>query len=448
MIYFPLLSRESDMRSSNSYNQLVHTLIILLIVLTPLFALAQASGDRISISVKEVKLENVLRILSEKSGMIFISDPEIRTKKITLDLKDIAPLEALSIMTELYDLGFQQLGTSGKYLVTNKDDIAIPTRTESYECQFAESKDLAAALAPFVTPEIGRVFGDVRTNTLIIQDTPGQVAELIKLMATLDVHTDQVHIKSAIVEVSLTNDHDRGVQWFTKQDAGNGDVRSVFETNFGLRDLFTEPLTDPTPAAISGGFGMGIIAADIDVVLGMLSTTNDLNLLSTPHLMVLDNKQAEIEVGDQIPYPKLNEFGMTSYEFKNATVKLSIFVHVNNDSTVTIRLSPQANFQQGATPDGIPIISTRRASTEVIVKNGQTVVLGGLMQESDVTSVSKIPILGSIPIIGELFKSTQTSKKKTELLVMITPEIVDVYKNGIKRKDLEKIPSEFIRSIK
>jgi len=448
MIYFPLLSRESDMRSSNNFNLLVRSILILVLVLTPLFALAQASGDRISISVKEVKLENVLRILSEKSGMIFISDPEIRTNKITLDLKDIAPLEALSIMTELYDLGFQQLGTSGKYLVTNKADIAIPTRTESYSCQFSEAKDLATALAPFVTPEIGQVFGDVRTNTLIIQDTPGQVAELIKLMETLDVHTDQVHIKSAIVEVSITNDHNRGVQWFTKQDADNGDVKSVFETNFGFRDLFTEPLTEPVPAAISGGFGMGIIAADIDVVLGMLSTTNDLNLLSTPHLMVLDNKQAEIEVGDQIPYPKLNEFGMTSYEFKNATVKLSIFVHVNNDSTVTIRLSPQANFQQGLTPDGIPIISTRRAVTEVIVKNGQTVVLGGLMQESDVLTISKIPILGSIPILGELFKSTQTNKKKTELLVMITPQIVDIYKNGINRKDLEKIPKEFIRSIK
>ena len=448
MIYFPLLSRESDMSSSNNFNQLVRSILILVVVLTPLFAHAQASGDKISISVKEVKLENVLRILSEKSGMIFISDPEIRTKKITLDLKNIAPLEALSIMTELYDLGFQQLGTSGKYLVTNKDDIAIPTRTQSYSCQFSESKDLAAALTSFVTPEIGRVFGDVRTNTVIIQDTPGQVAELIKLMETLDTHTDQVHIKSAIVEVSITNDHNRGVQWFTKQDADNGDIKSVFESNFGFRNLFTEPLTEPTPALISGGFGMGIIAADIDVVLGMLSTSNELNLLSTPHLMVLDNKQAEIEVGDQIPYPKLNEFGMTSYEFKNATVKLSIFVHVNNDSTVTIRLSPQANFQQGLTPDGIPIISTRRAVTEVIVKNGQTIVLGGLMQESDVITVSKIPLLGSIPIIGELFKSTQVNKKKTELLVMITPQIVDVYKNGIKRRDLEKIPKEFIRSIK
>jgi len=448
MIFFPLLSRESDMRSNNNFNQFVRSFLILILVLTPLLALPQTSGEQISISVKEVKLENVLRILSEKSGMIFISDPEIRTNKITLDLKNIAPLEALSIMTELYDLGFQQLGTSGKYLVTNKGDIAIPTRTVSYSCQFSEAKELAVAIQPFVSQDVGQVFGDVRTNTLIIKDTPGQITELLKLMETLDTHTDQVHIKSAIVEVSKSQDHERGVQWFTKQDAGNGDIRSVFETNFGMRDLIVEPLTTPNPANISGGFAMGIIAADIDVVLGMLSSSNDLNLLSTPHLMVLDNKQAEIEVGDQIPFPKLNEFGMISYEFKNATVKLTIFVHVNNDSTVTMRISPQANFQQGLTPDGIPIISTRRAQTEVIVKNGQTVILGGLMQENLVVTVSKVPLLGSIPILGEIFKFTRKSKKKTELLVMITPQIIDIYNNGIKRKDLEKIPKEFIRSLK
>ena len=435
------------MRLRPKFHQTIH-LVLILIVLAPLLAFPQTSGEKISISVKEVKLENVLRILSEKSGMIFISDPEIRTNKITLDLKEIAPLEALSIMTELYDLGFQQLGNSGKYLVTHKNDIAIPTRIISYSCQFSESRDIATALKEFVTPEIGKVFGDERTNTIILQDTPGQITELLDLMSKLDIHTDQVHIKSAIVEVSVSNDQERGVQWFTQQNSPGDKERSIFGTEFGMRDLLVEPLSDPSLPNITAGFGLGIIAADIDVVLGMLSSSNDLNLLSTPHLMVLDNKQAMIEVGDQIPYPKLNEFGMVSYEFKNATVKLSIRVHVNNDSTVTIQLSPQANFQQGLTPDGIPIISTRSASTEVIVKNGQTVILGGLMQESDVMVESRVPILGSIPILGELFKSSQKQVRKTELLVMLTPQIVDVYKNGIKKKDLEKIPKDFIRSLK
>ena len=288
----------------------------------------------------------------------------------------------------------------------------------------------------------------MRTNTVIIQDTPGQVTDLLKLISELDVHTDQVHIKSAIIEVGMTDDHERGVQWFTRQNTDDESARSVFGTDFGYRALFTDPLSNPSLPSIAAGFGMGLIAADIDVVLGMLSKSNDLNLLSTPHLMVLDNKSAEIEVGDQIPYPKQNEFGIVSYEFKDATVKLSIRVHVNNDSTVTIRLEPQANFQQGLTPDGIPIISTRRAVTEVIVKNGQTVVLGGLMQESDVITTSRVPFLGSIPLIGELFKSAQKKKQKTELIVMLTPQIVDIYNNGVKRKDLEKVPEEFLKSIK
>ncbi|NQV29880.1 MAG: hypothetical protein HQ508_03240 [Candidatus Marinimicrobia bacterium] len=436
------------MKSSAKIQYTVRFSLIWIMLLVPLLSEAQVKGEKISITVKEVRLENVLRILSEKSGMIFISDPEIRTNTITLDLQDVAPLEALSIMTELYNLGFQQLGTSGKYLVTNKADIAIPTRTTSYSCQFSESKDLAQALAPFVSKEVGKVYGDVRTNTVIIQDTPGQIADLMKLVSELDVPTDQVHIKSAIIEVSMTDDHERGVQWFTKQNSDDGSASSVFNTSFGYRNLFVEPLSNPSLPDIVGGFGMGLIAADIDVVLGMLSQSNDLNLLSTPHLMVLDNKQAEIEVGDQIPYPKQNEFGNISYEFKDATVKLSIRVHVNNDSTVTIKLEPQANFQQGLTPDGIPIISTRRAVTEVIVKNGQTVVLGGLMQESDVLTTQRVPFLGSIPLIGELFKSTKKKKVKTELIVMITPQIVDVYNNGVKRKDLEKVPQEFLKSIK
>ncbi|MCF7905359.1 MAG: type II and III secretion system protein, partial [Candidatus Marinimicrobia bacterium] len=238
------------------------------------------------------------------------------------------------------------------------------------------------------------------------------------------------------------------IQRFTAHEGAN-DEQSVLGTDFGLRSPTLQgPLVEPVLPNMSAGFGVGIIASNIDVVLGMLSSSNDLNLLSTPHLMVLDNKEADIEVGDQIPYPKLNEFGQVSYEFKNATVKLTIRVHVNNDSTVTIKLQPQANVQQGYTPDGIPIVSTRRASTEVIVKNGQTVILGGLMQESDVVSTQKVPLLGSIPVIGELFKYTQTSKKKTELLVMLTPEIVDVYSIKIRKTDIENIPEEFLPSIK
>ncbi len=432
--------------NKTSHIRLLGILIIISILGTSL-GLGQVTGDKISITVREVKLDRVLRILSEKSGMKFISDPAISSKSITLDLKEVAPLEALSILTELYDLGFQQL-SGGKYIVAPRSDIEVPTQIRSYSCQFAESRELAETVKSFITRDIGQIFADVRTNNVVIQDTPGKLGEIFKLLESLDKPTKQVYIKSAIVEISKLADHERGLQWYQEESLPGRDGYKV-GTDFGYREnIFSEPLDQVVFPTITGGFGLGIVTEPIEVLLGMLSKSNDLNLLSTPYLMTLDNKSADIEVGDQIPYPKLNEFGMVSYEFKNATVKLTVRAHVNNDSTITVRLEPQANFQQGITPDGIPIIATRRANTEVIVENGKTVVLGGLMQESDVKAEEKFPVLGSIPIIGELFKSTSTNKKKTELMVMLTPYIVDIYSNDMRQESMDKLPESFQQELK
>ncbi len=422
---------------------LIGILLIAGILIQPLPAKDSGpTGEKISITVTEVKLDRVLRILSEKSGLKFISDPTISGRPITLDLKDVSPLEALSIMTELYNLGFQKLPGSGKYIVAPKEDIAVPTQVETYVCQFAEARELSETVSKFMTPEVGQIFADLRTNNLVLQDTPGKLSEILGILEDLDKPTKQVYIRSAIAEVSITNDHERGIQWFTEQQVGQGNA--VLGTEYNLRNPSSpEPLIIPVLPNVTAGLGVGVIAMDIDMLLGLLSSHNDLHLLSTPYLMTLDNKTAEIEVGDQIPYPKLNEFGMVSYEFKNATVKLTIKAHVNNDSTITINLEPQANFQQGLTPDGIPIIATRRSNTQVIVENGKTVVLGGLMQENNVKSDQRVPILGSIPILGELFKSSQVSKKKTELIVMLTPYIIDIYNNEVTQEQLNRFPEGF-----
>ncbi|MCK4689777.1 MAG: type II and III secretion system protein, partial [Candidatus Marinimicrobia bacterium] len=158
--------------------------------------------------------------------------------------------------------------------------------------------------------------------------------------------------------------------------------------------------------------------------LRSIQTDYDLNILSRPHLVTLDNQEATIEVGDQIPYKVLSQYGITSYEFKSATVKLLVKPHINNDRTITIELKPSADFQNGQTPDGIPIIATRKAETKVKVANGKTIVIGGLMRDSDVQTINKVPILGSIPILGALFRSKINIKEKTELVIFITPRIV------------------------
>ncbi|HCW75172.1 MAG TPA: hypothetical protein DHU63_01390 [Candidatus Marinimicrobia bacterium] len=376
------------------------------------------STNPMTLKVKDVKLSQVLRIISEKSGLKFIADPAISDKLISLDLNEVEPLAALSIIAQLYNLGYQELSEPNKYLVADKNTFAVETEMGFYSCQFARAEEMAAILGKLATPFIGQLFADVRTNTVIYQDTPEKIEQIKEMIVHLDKPTRQVFIKSAIAEASLSKGNDRGVQWFTNDD------KVAAGTDFNLRSgvLGSLPLEPVRPVGL--GLGIGILDMNIDVAIKLLSTVNDLNLLSTPYLLTLDNQSASITVGDQIPYPKLNQFGVTSYEFKDATIQLKLLPHINNDSTITIDIEPQANFQQGFTPDGIPIISTRSAKTQVVVKAGRTIVIGGIMQESDVKTESRVPILGAIPLIGEFFKQTKITKQKTELVVLLTPQIV------------------------
>ena len=397
----------------------------LLLLLAFMMLLARAYGAKpehttvMNLKVKDVKLGQVLRIISEKSGLKFIADPAISDKLISLDLNDVEPLAALRIITQLYNLGYQELSEPNKYLVAEQSTFKVETSIGYYACEFAQAKSLADMVGKLVTPDVGQLFADPRTNTVIFQDTPKQIEAITAMLKHLDQPTRQVYIKSAIAEASLNKTNDRGVQWFTKNDQVSAG------TDFNLKSVVNSLPTGPV-RPVGMGLGVGILNMDVDVAIKLLSSINNLNLLSTPYLLTLDNQSASITVGDQIPYPKLNQYGITSYEFKDATIKLSLSPHINNDSTITIDLEPQANFQQGYTPDGIPIISTRSAKTQIVVKAGRTVVIGGIMQESDVKTQNRVPILGAIPLIGEVFSQTKVTKQKTELVVLLTPKIVDL----------------------
>lgn len=388
-------------------------------LLVPAVTTAQSVQHNIPItlSVRNVSLDKVLKIISEKSGLSFIPDPAVSDMRITTELSNISPHEALKIIARLYNLGFQELGTTGKYVVTNLSAIAVETEVGFYICEFAPAEVMVPIIDKFLTPDVGNIIIDERTNTLIYRDTAENLRVIERIIKTLDQSSRQVYIKSIIAEVSLTKSTDTGIQWFTETEK----VKAA--TDFGIKSVPNElPLQPERPAGT--GLGIGILDMNIDMAISMLSSKNDLNLLSTPYLITLENHWATIEVGDQIPYQKLNEFGITSYEFKDATVKLKLRPQINNDSTITIYLEPQANFQQGFTPDGIPIIATRSAKTQVVVKAGKTVVIGGIMQESDVVNETRVPILGAIPLIGEFFKSRRITRQKTELVVMLMPEIV------------------------
>lgn len=418
-------------------NKIISTLLItLLISYIPILLLAQEDitstrNSTISINLKDVSINNMLNVLSEKTGMKFVVDPAIKNRKITVKLNNILSNKAVSAIMESNGLGYKKLEGIDVYMVNDYNKIMAQTAIiKRISCQFASAEKLQNIISQIVTKGFGVVLSDSRTNSLIIKENPENMKKVENLISELDKPTPQVYIEAAIAEVSLNKDKEAGLEWLWKDPNIASNIDRV-GTRFDLRpsasgggpiNMEGDPWAPTMP--MGSGLGIGIVNIHIDAVLHALQTDYDLNILSRPYLVTLDNQEAEIEVGDQIPYKSLNQYGITSYEFKSASVKLVIKPHINNDSTMTIELRPNADFQNGQTPDGIPIIATRRAHTIVKVKNGKTIVIGGLMREQKVESVSKVPILGSIPLLGFLFRKSVHSSVKTELVIFITPRIV------------------------
>ncbi len=405
---------------------------------TPTRLLAQTKEEGlISINLKDASVNNVLKVLGEKTGIKFVVDPAIQNRRITVNINDVFPDEAISVIMESNGLGYRSIEGVDVYMVSDLSKIMSRTVVKRISCQFAEAVKLREVLNKIVTPGIGAVLADERTNSLIIKENPEVIDRLEALIDELDQPTPQIYIQAAIAEISLTKNKEAGLEWLWKDPNLLSSTDRV-GTRFDLRQTktggaggqgqsqYADGEGNPFPFAlpIGQGLGIGIINIHIDAVLRSIQTDYDLNILSRPHLVTLDNQEATIEVGDQIPYKVLSQYGITSYEFKSATVKLVVKPHINNDRTITIELKPSADFQNGQTPDGIPIIATRKAETKVKVANGKTIVIGGLMRDSDVQTINKVPILGSIPILGALFRSKINIKEKTELVIFITPRIV------------------------
>lgn len=415
-------------------NQRTRTAIIFVIALAiALTAALPQEGEAptlISISLKDAPFTNVLKVLGEKTGRKFVADPDIQERRISVNLANVTAEEAITAILSSNGLGYRQMEGIDIYVVSDIRKIQRETTVKNIRCQFADANELQNILNRIVTPGVGVVVADQRTNTLILRDNPETLNRLEELIKTLDAPTPQIYIQAAIAEISLTKDNATGFEWFWKNPNLTGPDDRV-ATRFDLRQTITQPnyfdnagqpLGKGLPIGL--GLGIGVLTKSFDAVLHALQTEKDVNILSRPYLVTLDNKEAIIEVGDQIPYKVLNQYGITSYEFKAATIKLRVKAHINNDQTITVEVTPNADFQNGQTPDGIPIIARRMANTTIKIDNQETIVIGGLMRETKSKTISRVPLLGSIPLLGWLFRSKNDQSVKTELVVFLNPTIV------------------------
>jgi general secretion pathway protein D len=305
---------------------------------------------------------------------------------------------------------------------------------ESFQQQVTPQALLAAPRAPADTAQteirglVGRtsIVPDPATNSLVIRTAPPNYASLQETIQQLDVRPPQVLLEALIAEVTLDRPNQWGINWqvFTSSDTTRRATIGVGPQNFG-----------DTVLSSLQGIGVQIIrlaSVDVRAILQALATKTNVQVLSTPRILALNNEQARILVGSAVPFTASTLTGLNAFinqvvQFRNVGTQLTVIPTVNNDGYVTFRVLQEVSAlsaQTIAAAANAPIITTREAETSAIVKTGHTIVIGGLIGETQEVTETGVPLLKDIPLLGYLFKSRRVARSRTEIAIFITPYVV------------------------
>ncbi|MBI1821917.1 MAG: type IV pilus secretin PilQ [Nitrospirae bacterium] len=402
-------------------------------------------GEKIFLNFQDTEISNVLRIISEVSGFNFVIGDEVKGK-VNLKLKNVPWDQALDLVLKMNNLGQIREGniirvTSLANITKQQDDelkvkdSQIKTEdlvTQVIHVNYAKAVEMMEPLKKNMSSR-GEITADIRTNSLVIKDIEKNINQVADLIKTLDSRTPQVLIEARIVQVSPTYTQSLGVQW----GAQTSQVINNNTNQIGITSGISGPFNAQTP-----GFAVNLPAASpfggVGFSFGTL-TGNPLNLdlrisageargltkiISTPKIAVLDNMEAKIEQGESIPFATTSLSG-TQTTFVDANLTLTVTPHVTADGSVIMKINTAKNAP-GSTRQGAagPSILKKQASTNILVKDGDTAVIGGIYETSKADSTSGVPILSKIPILGWFFKNHQVDENTSELLVFLTPKIM------------------------
>jgi type IV pilus assembly protein PilQ len=421
------------------------------------------TGERLTLNFQDIDVRSVLQLLADTSGQNIVVSDSV-AGNLTLRLQNVPWDQALDIVLRTKGLDKRRqdnviiIGPTEELATREKAELAAhkevqelsPTHTEFMQVNYAKVTDLAklikatGAKESMLSPR-GSLSVDERTNTLLVQDTTDKLADIRRLVQTLDVPVKQVLIEARIVIVSDTFERDLGARFgvSTARPNGPGGLLAVTGNGLGANQIVTGgvaslPATSldnryqvNTPAAnTNGSIGISLLGGSylVDLELSAAQNEGKSETISSPRVITANQKQATIMQGVEIPYQESASSGATTTQFKDAVLKLKVTPLITPDNRVILDLdvSDDSVGQQvtSATGGSVPSIDTRQIITQVLVNDGQTVVLGGILDTVKSKAANKVPFLADIPILGYLFRSTIDINNKTELLIFITPKIL------------------------
>ncbi len=423
------------------------------------------TGRRIDLDFKDVDIHNLMRLLSDIGQVNVVMSDDVKGT-ITVRMRDVPWDQALDVILKSKSLGMTREGNLIRVAPADKLEKEVeqeiarskaqielkPIDTRLIYLSYADAKDILPRVQDVMSPR-GKVSFDARTNTLIVSDVGSNIALAEDLVRNLDTQTPQIQIEARIVESTTNFTRDIGIQWggsgIASSATGNptgivfpstvGVAGGAVDQTTNVNGLLNGQAASPNyvvnmPAAVGTGAGgalgvtLGSVAGNVNINLRLsaLENTGNVRIVSAPKIMALDNIEASIEQGTSIPISVVSAAG-TNTVFVDAKLNLTVKPHVTNEGSVIMSVSITRNepdfVNTGARGD--PTILKKQAHTQMLVRDGDTAVIGGIYTRNTGLQFTKVPWLADIPVLGWLFKNRKENDDRTELLIFLTPRIVN-----------------------
>ncbi len=432
-----------------------------------------SAPGNVTMDFKDADINNVLRILSFKSGMNIVAGKDVEGL-VTIRLTDVPWEKALEVVLKTYGYSYEKDGNIIR-VTSIKSMAQEELSTEAFTLNYSKAKEVSDSIKDMIS-ERGKVRFDERTNVLIVTDVPSNLYKISQIVKRLDKKIPQVMIEARIIETELGSDENLGINWSVKVSASGSSRPTTFpfdtmKAPFGdaqtLRAFFPRSQsTTTTSQAPSGGaaanttlftstdfpvaqepvfpfaqasnFTFGTLDfTQFSAVLELLKQRRNTNILSNPKIATLNNKPASILVGSILSVPTFERnadtgtIELTGYKDRNIGIQLEVVPNINEEKDIIVELKPQISDLLGfdvldqARGITAPRFATREAHTQVMVQTGQTIMIGGLIKENNIDYKKKVPFLGDVPGINWLFTKIEKNKVKTELIFFVTVNIID-----------------------
>ncbi len=423
------------------------------------------AGEKLSLNFQNIEVRALLQVIADFTNFNVVTSDTV-TGNVTLRLKDVPWDQALDIILQAKGLGLRKAGNviwiAPKDELASKEKVDLesraqiaslePVRTQSFQLNYAKAADVASGLtgsgggggaggtsSRILSPR-GSVIFETRTNQLFVSDIPSKLEEIQAMITKIDVPVRQVLIEARIVIANDSFGQSLGVRLgFNDRTALNnsgirigGDLNAVGAQTGQTTQSFADTSFVSLPAIGQGGYGPATFAVSLfgssasrflNLEISALEADGKGKVVSSPRVVTADQQKALIEQGTELPYQVATSSGATSLQFRKANLKLEVTPQITPEGSVMLDVDVNKDSVGQATAAGFAI-DTKHVKTQVLVENGGTVVIGGIFEQTDTDSVSKVPFLGDVPVLGNLFKTRTKSSARTELLIFLTPRVV------------------------